>query len=1112
MATIVAVTILLASTLVAMTRGQGTMLTFRINEEEPAGTFVGSVADANLEGTSFRYTIIGTQTDFSLQDQTGNLYTMTKIDRDSKCKDAQSSTNGECVIELLVGAESGTFYATVTVKVVINDVNDNAPLFPSYTHELRIVEGTPRLTEFSIPRAVDTDYGSNGITKYEISPSHPSFGIRATKNLAGKFDVFIVVLDTIDRETEDTYQLEVFAIDGGGRRGGMTVNVIVTDINDNEPVFDRSNYTTTVEEGTARGTVILTIQATDKDIGDNGKVSYKIADGFTLTDFVLNSTSGEIYVDTDDLVYYPGVSYEFVVDAYDHGENFKQKQVYVYINILDTGNNHPQITLNVGNSGFVNISENKGLKQMVAAVTVEDPDTGLNGEVTCSTQESYFSVQKVDNSQFIVVVNSQLNREIIDMHTVNVTCTDNGDPPLSSSKTFLVRVTDENDNMPIFESKSYSAKIDENRQEEQMILKVSATDNDIGDNSKIHYKIVDNDKITVHSVTGVISAKPFFDRESTPVIVFEVLAIDSGAKPLTGTATVTLTIEDVNDNAPKFRQPSYSLEVLENLPSGTYVDQISATDLDIGVNGMFTFSLSSEYLESRLPFIVFENGEIQTNKALDRETRSSYMFDVVVQDQGSPPLDNSVKVTVIVKDVNDNKPNITFPIENNKTVSIYYPNNDLDVVAQVEAYDIDDGENKLLNYNILKGNDLGMFKIDQNTGTISIAKHDIKIDSDMDVTLQVEVNDKGDPVLKSHADLVVSVIYSNATYQDLSGEKDQLVVIVVVVVVVTAVFSAIIIGVIVLLRNWDRKKSLPDSTDKPETTEQGYSSVDKPSLFILNNAGESSTDYPSPYAEVTRKKKEVSFSLDEMDSGFQNMQLHVNLSPEPSKYAPEKPPRQESPDSTKDLYDKVTTRLETLRLQQMLMGTRARQHHPAPHPDDSRSESSGETSSGDSGRGASEEEVTSASPSTDDQKVFDYIVPSSSFSTSSQSHRPSPSKADSRSVAPPPIPHRTYRPYSSFNRNQTYTGNQDYSSDYGSNYQYLNDSNKPYRHSDIIDPSALSWQHAQPRSYSTKLNSVNIQSDFSFSPSQYRLHPRDDDDCSTTTSGSYTLHSIEDLL
>ncbi|WAQ99407.1 PCDA4-like protein [Mya arenaria] len=820
MATIVAVTILLASTLVAMTRGQGTMLTFRINEEEPAGTFVGSVADANLEGTSFRYTIIGTQTDFSLQDQTGNLYTMTKIDRDSKCKDAQSSTNGECVIELLVGAESGTFYATVTVKVVINDVNDNAPLFPSYTHELRIVEGTPRLTEFSIPRAVDTDYGSNGITKYEISPSHPSFGIRATKNLAGKFDVFIVVLDTIDRETEDTYQLEVFAIDGGGRRGGMTVNVIVTDINDNEPVFDRSNYTTTVEEGTARGTVILTIQATDKDIGDNGKVSYKIADGFTLTDFVLNSTSGEIYVDTDDLVYYP--------------------------------------------------------------------------------------------------------------------------------------------------------------------------------------------------VTGVISAKPFFDRESTPVIVFEVLAIDSGAKPLTGTATVTLTIEDVNDNAPKFRQPSYSLEVLENLPSGTYVDQISATDLDIGVNGMFTFSLSSEYLESRLPFIVFENGEIQTNKALDRETRSSYMFDVVVQDQGSPPLDNSVKVTVIVKDV--------------------------------------------------------------------------------------EVNDKGDPVLKSHADLVVSVIYSNATYQDLSGEKDQLVVIVVVVVVVTAVFSAIIIGVIVLLRNWDRKKSLPDSTDKPETTEQGYSSVDKPSLFILNNAGESSTDYPSPYAEVTRKKKEVSFSLDEMDSGFQNMQLHVNLSPEPSKYAPEKPPRQESPDSTKDLYDKVTTRLETLRLQQMLMGTRARQHHPAPHPDDSRSESSGETSSGDSGRGAN------------DQKVFDYIVPSSSFSTSSQSHRPSPSKADSRSVAPPPIPHRTYRPYSSFNRNQTYTGNQDYSSDYGSNYQYLNDSNKPYRHSDIIDPSALSWQHAQPRSYSTKLNSVNIQSDFSFSPSQYRLHPRDDDDCSTTTSGSYTLHSIEDLL
>ena len=81
------------------------------------------------------------------------------------------------------------------------------------------------------------------------------------------------------------------------------------------------------------------------------------------------------------------------------------------------------------------------------------------------------------------------------------------------------------------------------------------------------------------------------------------------------------------------------------------------------------------------------------------------------------------------------------------------------------------------------------------------------------------------------------------------------------------------------------------------------------------------------------------------------------------------PPRQGSPDSTKDLYDKVTTRLETLKLQQMLMETRAKQQQQQQHavahanPDDSRSESSGETSSGDSGRGASEEEVPSTSPS-----------------------------------------------------------------------------------------------------------------------------------------------------
>ena len=182
----------------------------------------------------------------------------------------------------------------------------------------------------------------------------------------------------------------------------------------------------------------------------------------------------------------------------------------------------------------------------------------------------------------------------------------------------------------------------------------------------------------------------------------------------------------------------------------------------------------------------------------------------------------------------------------------------------------------------------------------------------------------------------------------------------------------------------------------------------------------------------------------------------------------------------------------------------------------------------------------------DDQKMFDYGVPSKfTHMASNLPPRPASSRADNYSMVPPPIPHRTYKPYASFNTAQNYSTHQDVNrnrdSQYGSSSSsknlYMNDThgqgrlNSPsqghqvhqgqvqgYRHSDNLnlDPSALSWQHAQsqPRTHSVKANMLNSNpnSDFSFLPSQYRLRPCDDDDCSTTTSGSYTLHSIEDLL
>lgn len=885
-------------TTVTITFSQEAPLTFRIQEELDTGERVGSVRAANLtvpedEVDTLRYNFLVTQHYFSIEDVSGNIFTMVKINRELVCQGFQSDSS-ECEIDFEVAAKTdGTYYRTIDVKVIIEDINDNFPLFPSASYQLNISEGTSVNSEQSIPSAEDLDAGVNGIERYEMSPQSSTFELKYTKNLVGTFKVSIILKEPLDRETRDSYQFTVTAFDGGSppKSGSMVVNVAVTDINDNEPVFDQSEYTKTVEEGTKLGVTVLTVHASDLDIGENGRVSYRIQEGFTVNDFALDSTTGDITVGTDQLVYQPDLKYEFVVEAYDHGQQSKFDEAWVRISVSDTGNNRPIVTvklLSPGNIGFVNVSEDSKKGYFVAHVTVEDSDTGMNGNVSCSTGDNYFSIINLEDKvhQYKVVVNNPLNREIQDIHTVNVTCTDRGDPPLSSSETFLVRVTDHNDNKPIFLESSYRAKVSENIEEEKVILQVSATDKDIGNNSEIYYAIRNQDtRLTVNPVTGVVSVKPFFDRETTPVVVFEVLAIDKGDPALTGTATVTLTIEDENDNPPEFLQTSYSFEVLENMPSGTSVGKLSARDIDIGSNAVFTFSLAEEYQNIRLPFVVMpQDGVIQTIRALDREEVKSYSFIATALDQGNPPLQSSVRVTVTVKDENDNRPVISFPGKDNMSVSISYPNNNLDVVANVLATDPDEGENGTLKYNIVGGNDLGLFKMSLSSGLISIADHSVKIDKDTSAILIVQVSDSGSNSFTSSAELIINITYSNATYEEISSDENKIIVI--VVVVVTVLLSGIIVTMIVVIRKRDSKKKTPESEIKAVANDY----VNKPSVYILNNTGESSTDYQITNNDVGRKKKEVSFSLDEHDSinNYQHTDLRVNLAPEPIKYAPEK--------------------------------------------------------------------------------------------------------------------------------------------------------------------------------------------------------------------------------
>ena len=876
-------------------------VTFTIQEEKNSGLEVGDLSMVDIGATeeqkqTMSYTFIGDNNKgiFNLHQNNGKLTTLVKIDRETECR-----YQTECVLEIEVAASSGQFLQEIFVKVVIEDINDNYPEFPKEQVDLLISEGVSINSSYSIESAIDTDTGNNnGIQSYEINPPSDTFWLSAIKSEnSDVFTLRLFVKKQLDRETKDNYQITVLAKDGGNpvHTGSVVITVIVTDVNEFAPEFSKDLYNITIEEDTDAGLVILKLNATDHDSDQNGLVSYRIYEhqpnaAEIMEYFTVGQTTGEVKL-KQQLVYQRGHFYKFTVEALDNAVQPLVTRAYVHVHVKDAKNNAPIIRisfLSQANIGFANVSENTGIGTGVAYVNVEDTDSGPNGNISCSVSNGLFSIKERRVDNYIIKVNGVLNREQQDLHNVTVSCQDKGIPPMSSAESFLVRVTDYNDNKPVFESQNYVASIFENEQIIRTILQVSATDLDLGKNKDFHYSIRNQGKIRVNPNNGEITVLPSFDRETTPYVVFEVLAIDQGDIPLTGTATVTLTIKDRNDNTPKFNETEYKFEISENVKSGTSIGQLTGHDFDINENGNFIFSLDSDYVGSKVPFTVFSNGIIKSNRELDREEQSRYNFVVNIIDQGDPNLSSSAPVTVDVLDLNDNAPNITFPGKLNKSVTILYPVSDSALalpVTHVEAYDKDNGENKTLKYSFIGGNDLGIFSINTDSGEIFIKDNTVEIENDMQVTLSIKVRDMGLQSKASKGDLVIEMIYSNATYVEPSEGDNKYIVISAVVVVLTVLISAGIIFVIFLLRSLDRKRR---QLEEQSHTDSDCGFDNKPSMFIVNTTTES-TDSGSSSTDNGRKKKGVSFSFDDQNSlSSFSPDMKVSTILEPTIKPPEK--------------------------------------------------------------------------------------------------------------------------------------------------------------------------------------------------------------------------------
>uniref|UniRef100_A0A8C7HGN4 Protocadherin 2 alpha b 9 n=1 Tax=Oncorhynchus kisutch TaxID=8019 RepID=A0A8C7HGN4_ONCKI len=633
---------------------------YSIPEEVKEGSVVGNVAkDLGLDVSTLverRFRIVSGSKDalFHVNQNNGVLYVHNKIDREELC-----DGNIACLINLKMVVENPLEIHYVGVE--ITDVNDHSPIFPGNEQYLEIAEHTMLGTRFQIQAARDPDIALNSVRLYKLSQSdHFEIEIRDDEDKIP----FLVLKKALDRELKTKHRLLVTAVDGGSpqRSGTVNVTINVLDSNDNRPVCSQDTYSVRLRENAALGTVVVRVNATDLDEGSNGELEYTLGRNLkrkVYDIFELDSLTGEIKV-KGEVDFEDTEVYKLDVQASDKGQPPLTVECRAIIKIIDVNDNQPEVEV----TSLSNVvSEDSKPGTVISLISVTDKDSGINGKVLCSISNNVpFELKpSYEDNMYSLVTKHRLDRELVSVYDITITATDCGQPPLSTFKTLSVQISDVNDNSPEFSQNPLELYLVENNAPGASIFSVSATDEDLNENSAISYHIVRgegtlNDMssfLNINSDNGHISALKSFNFETLKTFQFQVVATDSGTPSLSRNVTINVFILDQNDNAPVILYPvsaNGSAEGVEEIPrnvnAGHLVTKVRAYDADIGYNGWLLFSLQ-EVTDHSLFALDRYTGQIRTLRSFTETDEAEHKLAILVKDNGNVSL--SATATVIIK-------------------------------------------------------------------------------------------------------------------------------------------------------------------------------------------------------------------------------------------------------------------------------------------------------------------------------------------------------------------------------------------------------------------------------------------------------------------------------
>ncbi|XP_049324719.1 protocadherin beta-16-like isoform X43 [Astyanax mexicanus] len=633
---------------------------YSIPEEMAKGSMVGNIAqdlDLDLKRLKSGNARIfsGDSTEYiELNKESGRLLIKEKIDRESLCAKTTA-----CALHLQMILESPMEMYTITVEIM--DINDNAPTFQNKQMRLEISESAVTGARFVLEKAVDSDVGTNGLKSYSLQPTD-HFVLELQNMAEGRKNVEMVLQRPLDREQQERFTLMLTATDGGEPvlSGTVQIHVTVLDANDNAPVFTQKAYNAVVIENSPKGFKLTTVSASDADESTNGQVMYHMSnpDVDVKDVFIIDQLTGDITLNAH-IDYEKTSHYEVDIEAKDQGG--LSDSCKVIIDVLDINDNKPVITVM---SKSTSISEKSNPGTVVAMMKVNDPDSSVNGQVHCSASESIpFSITSPSNNFFILRTEELLDREREAEYNITVMCSDEGVPSLSSSASLCLQITDVNDNAPVFERSSYEAFVIENNIPGLTVFTVKASDADSNQNARVSYILEDStvngvpvsSYVSVSADSGVINAVRSFDYEQLKNFNFRVIAQDGGSPPLSSNVTVTIKIQDQNDNAPQVLYPvqtggSLVAEIVpRSADVGYLVTKVVAVDVDSGQNAWLSYKLQKA-TERALFEVGPQNGEIRTVRQVTDKDAVKQKLTVVVEDNGQPSRSAVVNINVAVAD------------------------------------------------------------------------------------------------------------------------------------------------------------------------------------------------------------------------------------------------------------------------------------------------------------------------------------------------------------------------------------------------------------------------------------------------------------------------------